>query len=232
MITIRKSEDRGQADYGWLQARQSFSFADYYDPKHMHFRDIRVMNEDHIAPGKGFGTHPHDNMEIVTYVIDGALEHKDSTGNGSVIRRGDIQRMTAGSGITHSEFNASQTEEVHLIQIWILPSEKDLTPGYEEQRYADRQQPNELCLLASPDGVQESVIIHQDVRLYTCFLDSDKKVTHMLPPGRYAWVQLVSGQIDVQGTTLKAGDGAAVRDETHILINASEDAEFLLFDVR
>lgn len=232
MITLRKSQERGNADHGWLKTFHTFSFAHYYDPKHMGFRDLRVINEDHVAAGQGFGKHPHDNMEIVTYIVKGALEHKDSMGNGSVIRPGDIQRMSAGTGVIHSEFNPSKDEPVHLLQIWILPERKELKPGYEEKHFDDSAKKNRLCLLVSPDGAQNSARINSDVRLYAAFLDAAKTLELPLSRGRHAWLQLISGEVDLNGQKLLAGDGASLSDETSVKIQATKNAEFLLFDLR
>lgn len=231
MIAIRKSEDRGHADFGWLDTRHTFSFGDYYDPDHMHFRTLRVINEDFVAPGKGFPTHPHRDMEIVTYVLEGALEHKDSLGTGSIIRPGDAQRMTAGTGITHSEFNASSTETVHLLQIWILPDRRGLPPGYEQKAFPEAAKRGRLCLLASPDGAAGSVTIHQDVRLYVALLDAGQAIAHAPGAGRHAWVQVARGAVTLNGHALDQGDGAAVSDEASLDLAAAEPAEILLFDL-
>lgn len=231
MILTRKSADRGHADHGWLEARHTFSFASYLDREHMGFRSLRVMNEDRIAAGKGFGTHAHDNMEIVTYVLEGALAHKDSMGNGEVLRPGEFQRMSAGSGITHSEFNPSATEPTHLYQIWLLPERQNISPSYEQKRFDDEELQNQLRLVASADAADGSLKIHQDVRIYVARLESGARVSHEIADGRHVWLQTLRGNIDVNGTALQMSDGAAISDESHLNISASRDAEFMLFDL-
>ena len=232
MITLRPADERGQADYGWLHTRYTFSFADYYDPKHVHFRSLRVINEDHVEPGHGFGTHPHRDMEIITYVLEGALAHKDSMGTGSTIRPGEVQRMSAGTGVLHSEFNHSPSEQVHLLQIWILPERKGIEPGYEQKEFARESKLNRLRLVAAPGGEEGSVTIHQDARLYGSILEAGKSVRHDLAKGRYAWLQVVRGEVSLNGTALKAGDGAAVERETALeIIGRVPSSEFLLFDL-
>ncbi|HKC72092.1 MAG TPA: pirin family protein [Terriglobales bacterium] len=232
MITLRPADERGQADYGWLHTRYTFSFADYYDPKHVHFRSLRVINEDHVEPGHGFGTHPHRDMEIITYVLEGALAHKDSMGTGSTIRPGEVQRMSAGTGVLHSEFNHSPSEQVHLLQIWILPERKGIEPGYEQKEFARESKLNHLRLVAAPGGEEGSVTIHQDARLYGSILEAGKSVRHELGKGRYAWLQVVRGEVSLNGTALKAGDGAAVERETALEITGrTPSSEFLLFDL-
>jgi len=231
MITIRKSEARGHFDLGWLDTYHTFSFDQYYDPAHMHFRTLRVINEDRVAPGQGFPTHSHRDMEIITYILSGALEHRDSLGNGSVIRPGDVQRMTAGTGVGHSEFNPSQSEPVHLLQIWILPNARSLPPGYEQKFFAPDQRQGQLRLIASDDGRDGSVTINQDARVYAALLATAQKVTHSIDENRYAWLQLARGTIDLNGMELKAGDGAAVRQESELAITARDQAELLLFDL-
>ena len=231
MITIRKSDERGGADWGWLQTKHTFSFADYYDPKHMHFRALRVINEDHVAPGKGFGTHPHDNMEIITYVLEGALEHKDSLGTGSVIRPGEVQRMSAGTGIAHSEFNPSRTDPVHLLQIWLLPAKRGLAPSYEQKAFPDSALRNRLGLVAAPGAPDGALDIHQDVRLYAARLDAGARVAHSLAEGRHAWIQVARGVVTLNGEPLEAGDGAAVSRETRLGLSANTASELLLFDL-
>jgi redox-sensitive bicupin YhaK (pirin superfamily) len=231
MITLRPAAERGRADLGWLQSHHTFSFADYHDPRHMHFRSLRVINDDRVAPGKGFGTHPHDNMEIITYVLEGALEHRDSLGTGSVIRPGDVQRMSAGTGITHSEFNPSRTDPVHLLQIWILPARRGLPPGYEQKNFPVASRRNQLRLVAAPDGADGALTLGQDVRLYASVLDVGRTVAHALASGRYAWVQMARGALTLNGQPMQAGDGAAIRQETTLTLAATEDAEFLLFDL-
>ncbi len=231
MITIRPSHERGGGDYGWLNTRHSFSFDQYYDPRHMGFRSLRVINEDVVAPAAGFPTHPHRDMEIITYVLQGALEHKDSLGTGSVIRPGDGQRMSAGSGIRHSEANPSTTDPVHLLQIWIMPSQKGIAPSYEQKAFPEADKRGKLRVIASPDGREGSVTINQDASLYVSLLDPDQTVTHQLAPGRYAWVQVAKGEVALNGKVLKQGDGAAVTDETKLTLKGIQDAEILLFDL-
>jgi len=231
MIKVRPAGERGHANYGWLDTRYSFSFSNYYDPRHMGFRALRVINEDHIAPGQGFGTHGHRDMEILTYVVSGGLEHRDSMGNGEVIRPNEWQRMSAGTGVMHSEFNASQTEPVHLLQIWILPEAEGLRPGYEQKVFAPEEKTGKLKLVASREGGDGALKIHQNVALYNAVLKGGEAVGHRLAPGRHAWVQVIKGAVSVNGTALAAGDGAAVSDETSLDIRAGEDAEILLFDL-
>lgn len=231
MITLRHRDERGAANMGWLDTHHSFSFGHYYDPAHMGFRALRVINEDRVAPGAGFPTHPHRDMEIVTYVLDGALEHKDSLGNSSVIRPGEVQRMTAGTGIRHSEFNHSGKSPVHLLQIWLLPEQAGLTPGYEQTAFGDEEKRNRLRLVGSRDGREGSVTIHQDVDLYATRLEDGASVTHTLRPGRHAWVQLARGTATLNGTELRAGDGAAVTGEDTLTLASDTGAEVLLFDL-
>lgn len=231
MITVRSADERGHADHGWLDTWHSFSFADYYDPQYMGFRSLRVINQDAVAAGAGFGTHPHRDMEIVTVVTEGALEHRDSMGNGSVIWAGDVQRMTAGSGIAHSEYNHSKTEPVRFLQIWILPDQKGLTPGYEQRSFDASEKHNQLRLLASRDGRDESLVVHQDLSLYISRLDAGASVECPLDAGRYAWLQVVEGAITLNGQELSSGDGAAVSDETSLTIAAQQESEVLLFDL-
>jgi hypothetical protein len=231
MITIRRSTERGHADHGWLDTRHTFSFADYYDPEHMGFRALRVINEDRVKPSMGFGTHPHRDMEIISYVIEGALEHRDSMGNGTVIRPGEVQRMSAGTGITHSEFNHSADEPVHFLQIWLLPNAKGITPSYEQTYFPDEEKRGRLRLVASPDGRNGSVTIHQDAFLYDARLDSGEEVAHPLTQGRHAWVQVVKGSVDLNGHTLHESDGAAVSAEDEVRISAKTGTEVLVFDL-
>ena len=231
MITIRRAADRGHADHGWLDTYHTFSFSSYRNPKHMHFRALRVMNEDVVAPGQGFGTHPHENMEIVTYVLEGALEHRDSMGNGEVLRPGEFQRMSAGTGITHSEFNPSPTESVHLYQIWLFPERNGIEPSYEQKRFAEEERRNRLRLVASRDAAEGSLLIHQDARIYLSSLDAGQKVSHELAPGRHAWLQVLRGSISLNGESLNVSDGAAVSDESSLTITANADAEVMLFDL-
>jgi len=232
MITLRPADQRGQADYGWLQTRYTFSFADYYDPEHVQFRSLRVINEDHVEPGHGFGTHPHRDMEIITYVLEGALAHKDSMGTGSTIRPDEVQRMSAGTGVLHSEFNHSPSEPVHLMQIWLLPEKKGVTPSYEQKSFPRDTKLNRLRLVASPGGEQGSVTINQDARLYASVLEQGKSVRHELGKGRSAWLQVARGEVSLNGTTLKAGDGAALEREAAVEITGrAPSSEFLLFDL-
>jgi hypothetical protein len=232
MLTLRKAEERGRANLGWLDSRHSFSFGHYYDPEHMGFGPLRVINDDRVAPGGGFPTHPHADMEIVTYVLSGALEHKDSLGNGSVMRPGDVQRMTAGTGIRHSEFNASKADPVHLLQIWILPETQGLTPGYEQTTFAQAEKRGKLRLVGSRDGREGSVTIHQDVDLYATQLHDGGAVSHTLKAGRSAWVQVATGTATLNGDQLYPGDGVAVSEPSELeLVGTSQDAEVLLFDM-
>jgi len=231
MIEIRKSNERGHVDHGWLDSHFTFSFADYFDPEHVQFRTLRVLNDDRVAGGAGFPNHPHRDMEIVTYVLEGALEHRDSMGNGSIIRPGDVQRMSAGTGVTHSESNALPDEPVHLLQIWILPSEEGIAPDYEEKRFPDEEKRNELRLIISPDAAAGSVKIHQDARVYATLLDPNHEVSHPLASGRHAWLQVAAGSVTLNGLNLKQGDGAAVSEESTITIAAPEPSEVLLFDL-
>jgi redox-sensitive bicupin YhaK (pirin superfamily) len=231
MITIRPSEERGFANHGWLDTHFSFSFSDYYDPKHMGFRDLRVINEDRVSAGKGFGMHPHRDMEILTYIVEGELNHRDSMGRGAAIKRNDVQRMSAGTGVMHSEVNQSK-EPVHLLQIWILPEAQGLKPSYEDRTFSPEQKQNQLRLIASRDGRDGSTTINQDASVYASLLDSGKAVELALKPGRHSWVQLISGELNVNGSILSAGDGAAISGETNLRIAASQGtAEFLVFDL-
>lgn len=231
MIDIIKSETRGTADHGWLKARHTFSFADYYDSKRVHFGNLRVINEDRIAPGQGFGRHPHNDMEIVTYIISGAIEHKDSMGNGTVITAGEVQRMTAGTGVSHSEFNHSQDDELHLLQIWIFPEAKNLEPGYEQTLFPRDEKLNRLRLIGSRDGRDGSLTIHQDVDLYASVLESGAQVSLDGVANRRVFVQVISGSLDVNGEKLVAGDGAQVRQEEFVSLVAAAESEFLLFNM-
>lgn len=231
MIEIRKANDRGHANHGWLDTWHTFSFATYQDPLHMRFRSLRVMNEDTVAPGQGFGTHPHNDMEIVTYVLQGALEHKDSMGNGEVLRPGEFQRMTAGTGITHSEFNPSSTEPVHLYQIWLYPEEKGLEPSYEQKSFPESERHNRLRLVASRDATDGSLLIHQDAKIFLATISPDQSINYELQPDRYAWLQVLRGSVSLNGETLHSSDGAAISTETHLKITAIEDAEIMLFDL-
>ena len=231
MLDIIRSESRGGADHGWLKAKHTFSFADYLDPARVRFGTLRVINEDRIAPGQGFGTHPHRDMEIVTYVISGAIEHKDSMGNGTVIPAGDVQRMTAGTGVLHSEFNHSQDEELHLLQIWIFPEEKNLEPGYEQTPFSREAKLNRLCLIGSRDGREGSVTIHQDVDLYASVLEDGKQVTLDGVADRRVFIQVVSGDLRVNGELVSAGDGVQIRQEDSVKVAALSESEFLLFNL-
>jgi len=233
MITIRPSAERGHANHGWLDTHYSFSFSDYYDPRHMGFRDLRVINEDRISAGRGFGMHPHRDMEILTYIVDGELSHRDSMGRGATIKRNDVQRMSAGTGIMHSEANQSQ-KPVHLLQIWLLPEAEGLKPSYEDTTFAPEEKQNRLRLIAAHDGREGSTTIHQDASVYASVLDSGKSLSLDLKPGRHAWVQLISGELDVNDTRLAAGDGAAISDETKLTLTSvagNGAAEFLVFDL-
>jgi redox-sensitive bicupin YhaK (pirin superfamily) len=231
MIQVRRAADRGHVQHGWLDTFHTFSFDTYYDPAHMQFRALRVINEDRVAPGAGFPTHPHRDMEIITYVLEGALEHQDSLGNGSVIRPGDGQRMSAGTGIRHSEANASKTEPVHLLQIWILPEKKGLDPGYEQKSFAPEEKRGRLRLIAARDGRDGAVTVHQDVSLYASVLAPGEQVEHRLAPGRHAWLQVARGAVSLNSNSLAQGDGAAVSEEEKLTIRAEKDAELLLFDL-
>jgi redox-sensitive bicupin YhaK (pirin superfamily) len=231
MITVRKSEARGHANRGWLDSYHTFSFAGYYDPNYMNFRSLRVINEDFVSPGKGFGTHGHSDMEIITYVLEGALEHKDSLGTGAVIKPGEVQRMSAGTGIQHSEFNNSQTDLVHLLQIWLLPDTNGLPPSYEQRDFPLAERRGKLRLVAARDARDGAVKVHQDVDLYAAVLDKDSRVSHALQPHRHAWVQVARGSVLLNGLTLENGDAAAVSGESELAIEATADAEFLLFDL-
>jgi redox-sensitive bicupin YhaK (pirin superfamily) len=231
MIVIRKSAERGHADHGWLESRHTFSFADYHDPRHMGFRALRVINEDRVQPGRGFGTHGHRDMEIVSYVLAGELEHKDSLGTGSIVRPGEVQYMSAGSGVRHSEFNPSATEPLHFLQIWIQPSEQGLAPRYAQQRIDAKQQENGLALVVSPDGRAGSIAVRQDVALFAARWKIGQGARHALASGRHAWVQIARGELDVAGQRLSAGDGAAITQERELQLEARTACEFLLFDL-
>jgi redox-sensitive bicupin YhaK (pirin superfamily) len=231
MINILKSDQRGHADHGWLNTRFTFSFADYFDPNHVQFRTLRVMNDDRVAGGGGFPTHPHKDMEIVTYVLEGALEHRDSMGNGSVIKPGDVQYMSAGTGVAHSEFNASEKEPVHLYQIWMFPDKKGYKPTYDQKHFSDDEKRGKLRLLVSPDGREGSVKIRQDNELYATVLGANEAVQHELKPERHAYVQVMRGSVTLNGTQLEAGDGAAISAEKQLELSGVKDAEVLLFDL-
>jgi len=232
MITLRKSNDRGHANHGWLDTHYTFSFSDYYDPRFMGFRDLRVINEDVIEPGQGFPKHGHRDMEIITYMISGELSHRDSMGNGETVNAGEVQRMTAGTGVLHSEFS-SPTDETHLLQIWILPEQVRLAPSYEQKKFPTEEKRGKLRLIASRGGDDGSITINQDVKLFASILNTGDEVSHELTPGRHAWLQLISGALDVNGQKLDAGDGVAISEETLLTLKASADnTEFLLFDLK
>ncbi len=230
-IAVRRSDERGKVDFGWLDSRHSFSFGSYFDPAHMGFGALRVINEDRVAPGGGFPAHPHADMEIISYVIEGALEHKDSLGTGSVIRPGDVQRMSAGTGVRHSEFNASRTEPVHFLQIWIIPEKRGIAPGYEQRTFAADEKRGRLRLIGSRDGNDGSVTIHQDVRLFAALLEPGESVSHTVEAGRTAWVQVARGSLSANGETVAGGDGIAVKSTGELMIEASASSEVLVFDL-
>lgn len=234
MLHVRRGEDRGKGEHGWLRSRHSFSFADYYDGRFMGYRDLRVINEDRVAPGTGFGTHGHRDMEIISYVLDGALEHADSMGTRSVIRPGEVQRMTAGTGVRHSEYNHSKQDPVHFLQIWILPRERNLPPGYEQKRFEDADKRNALRLVASPDGRDGSVTIHQDVDMYASLVEPGAAVTFTRRPDRHVWLHVARGKVRVNGEALAAGDAVATHDEDALHIegaDSTEPAEIIVFDL-
>lgn len=231
MIRIRKAEERGHADHGWLNTYHTFSFSTCQDPNHTLFRSLRVMNEDRVAPDRGFGTHPHRDTEIFTHVLEGALEHKDSMGNGEVLRPGEFQRMSAGTGITHSEFNPSKTEPVHLYQIWLFPEKKGIEPSYEQKHFSEDERHNQLRLVASQNAAEGSLLIHQDARIYPSSIDAGKELSHSLPAGRHAWLQVLRGSVSLNRHELKTSDGAAVSEESLLKILAKQPAEIMLFDL-
>lgn len=232
MLLVRRAEERGHAEHGWLTSHHTFSFADYYDPRQMGFGSLRVINEDTVQGGKGFPSHAHRDMEIISYVISGALRHQDNLGNGSVIRPGEVQRMSAGRGVVHSEQNDSSSEPVHFLQIWILPESAGLAPGYEQVAFSDEEKRDELRLIVSPDGRHGSVHLQQNAFVYASLLGSGATVRHEFAPGRKGWVQVVGGEVVVAGHTLKAGDGLAVQDEAELVLEgAASEAEILLFDL-
>jgi hypothetical protein len=231
MLTVRKAEERGHANHGWLDSYHTFSFADYYDPREMGYGPLRVINDDSVQPGQGFGMHGHRDMEIITYVLAGALEHKDSMGNGSVIRPGSVQRMSAGTGVRHSEFNPSREEGVHFLQIWIEPSVTGVRPGYEEKQFGTAEKKGQLRLIASPDGREGSVTIHQDAYVYASTLDGQDAVSRRLGPGRRAYVHVARGAVAVNGVELKGGDGARIANEGELKFGGAKQAELLLFDL-
>jgi len=232
MIRIRPADTRGRAPIDWLEGYHSFSFGDFVDPEFMRYRDLQVLNDDTIAPKAGFAMHPHRDMEIITYVVEGALKHEDSLGHRGVIEAGDVQRMTAGTGIRHSEFNASDNEPVRLLQIWIAPVETGLAPGYEQRHFAREARRGRLLAVATRDGRGRSLLIHQDVDLFAAILAPNEQVSHPLAPGRHAWVQVVDGQIEINSQALARGDGAALDDEREVTVTARKTSEFLLFDLR
>lgn len=231
MITIRPAAARGHAQHGWLDSYHTFSFSNYYDPAQMGFRSLRVINEDRIAPSQGFGTHSHSDMEIITVVLDGAIAHQDSIGNADTIRPGEVQRMTAGTGISHSEYNPSDTDLTHLLQIWILPDRQGLPPSYEQIAIPLAARQGKLKLIASPDGRDGSVTVHQDLQLLTAILAPQQQIDYELESDRYAWLQITRGEVTIDGHTLIAGDGAAIDRQTHISLHANADSEILLFDL-
>ncbi len=231
MLAVRRAEERGLADLGWLNSRHTFSFGDYYDPRFMGFGSLRVINEDRVQPGKGFATHGHSDMEIISYVLDGALEHRDSIGNGSIIRPGDVQRMTAGTGVRHSEFNASRSDPVHFLQIWVLPERDGLEPGYEQKAFSEDDKRGRLRLLGSRNGRESSVTIHQDVDLYAALLRDGEHVAHQLANGRKGWVQVAQGSAMLNDQPLGAGDGVAIHGPATLTLSAAAHAEVLVFDM-
>ena len=231
MIQVRRASDRGHLQHGWLDTYHTFSFGDYYDPRHMGFRVLRVMNEDWVEAGQGFGMHGHRDMEIITYVLDGALAHKDSLGNGSVLRPGEFQRMTAGTGIRHSEFNPSDSEPVHLYQVWLLPDRKGLEPSYDQRAFPDEERRGKLRVVASGDGRNDSLTIHQDAQVMLATLDTGEQVRHLLSVGRHAWLQVLRGTVELNGVTLATSDGAAVSEEEAATVLATEPSEVMLFDL-
>ena len=232
MIELRKADQRGRGEHGWLSSRHTFSFANYYDPKQVGFSDLLVINDDRVAPGRGFGTHPHRDMEIFSYVLEGALEHKDTMGTGSVIRPGDVQLMSAGTGVAHSEFNHSHSDAVHFLQIWIGPALKGSAPRYQQMHVSDADKRGTLRLLMSPDGAQESLTVQQDARVYAGLIDGDERTTLTLEPGRNAYIHIARGDLTVNGVKLGEGDGARVRGANALTLEHGHDAEVLVFDLR
>ena len=231
MLTIRRSEERGHADHGWLDTYHTFSFSTYQDPRFMQFGPLRVLNQDRVAPGRGFGTHGHEEMEIVSYVLDGVMEHEDSMGNGSQMRPGDVQLMSAGTGVTHSEFNGSKEDPLHFLQMWIIPAKRGTEPRYEQKSYSEAERQGSLRLVVSPDGAEGSVSIGQDVRMFTSLVGSEDAMSHEFASGRGGWLHVARGRIRVNGQELAPGDGVAVRDESALAIEGVEDAEIVLWDV-
>jgi len=230
-MELRPARDRGHADHGWLNSWHSFSFANYYDPKHVQFRALRVINDDTVEPGGGFGTHSHRDMEIVSYVLDGSLAHKDSMGNGSIIRPGNVQRMSAGTGVQHSEFNPSQTEKVHFLQIWFIPNAVGINPSYEEKYFGDAEKRGRVCLIASPDGTDGSVTIHSDAKMFAVLLDGNEQVEHPVAQGRYIYVHVARGEAVLNDTRLQAGDGAMLDGRERMMLAQGRNAEVLVFDL-
>jgi redox-sensitive bicupin YhaK (pirin superfamily) len=231
MLRVRKATERGHFDHGWLDTYHTFSFGDYYDPAHMGFRSLRVINDDRVQPGLGFGMHGHRDMEIVTYILDGALKHRDSMGNGSILKAGELQRMTAGTGVRHCEFNPSDKEWVHLYQIWLLPQRKGLEPSYEQLAVSEEQMRGRFHMVASPDGAHGSLTIHQDARLFLASLLAGEEVAHEIEPGRAAWLQVLRGRANIRGNEVATGDGVAITDESAISVRAAGSSEVLLFDL-
>jgi len=231
MLKLRRANERGHADHGWLDSHHTFSFADYYDPAHMGFRALRVINDDTVAPGRGFGAHPHRDMEIISYVLAGALAHKDSLGTGSVIEPGDVQRMSAGTGVVHSEFNASKSDPVHFLQIWLVPATRGITPGYEQKRFAAEDKAGTLRLVASPDGRDGSITIHTDAALYAGLFTREQRAEHALAAGRHAWVHVARGRVRANGQELGSGDGLAISNEAKVVVEGIADGEVLVFDL-
>ncbi len=231
MLKKRPAGERGHFNFGWLDTNHSFSFGEYYDPAHMGFRSLRVINDDVIMGGQGFGTHPHQNMEILTYVLEGELAHKDSMGTGSVIYPGDVQRMSAGTGVTHSEFNNSEVEASHLLQIWVIPEKEGLKPSYEQRNFDESEKKNRLRLIASRNGDEGSVVMHQDIKIYSSILEDSQNLSFTASPQRYYWIQMVKGNLSVNGMGLQSGDGLAIEKEAQLDFKASENSEFLLFDL-
>jgi len=231
MLKLRRAEDRGHANHGWLDTHYTFSFADYYDPRSMGFGALRVINDDTVAPGAGFPPHSHRDMEIITYVLEGAVQHQDSMGNGSIIKPGEVQRMSAGTGVTHSEYNASKTEPLHLLQIWILPSRSGLPTGYEQKYFSDAEKRGRLRLVASPDGADSSVRIQQNARMFASLLEGGQGVSHEFEKGRLGWLHVARGSAEVNGTSLKAGDGVGISDVAKLTIRSKDRGEILLFDL-
>jgi quercetin 2,3-dioxygenase len=231
MMIIRPARERGHAEHGWLDSYHTFSFADYHDPEHMGFRSLRVINDDRVSPGKGFGTHPHRDMEIISYVLEGSLQHRDSMGTGSVIRPGDVQRMSAGTGVLHSEFNASKTELVHFLQIWLLPAERGILPSYEQKEFPPADRRARLRVVASPDAREGSVTLHTDAVVYAGLFEKGEAGELALLPGRHAWVHVARGRARINGRDLETGDGAAISDEPAVRVEGVDDSEVLVFDL-